>query len=200
MTTMRSIGSALALSALLAYTLAPSAAQAERNRGEKEHGKAANPFANIPVSGTSADGNTFAGTMNVQGFVTDELGRTKAIGVLFGAIADGRGAQHLIDNQVVTVPVAAGNAVGTFATGTVSAQQLTCPVLNLVLAPLDLNLLGLTVHLDQVVLDVAAVAGAGALLGNLLCAVTNLLSGGILGAVLSQLLNNLLGALAGAGI
>ena len=50
-------------------------------------------------------------------------------------------------------------------------------MLNLVLGPLDLNLLGLEVHLDKVVLDIIAVTGAGNLLGNLLCAVAGLLDG-----------------------
>jgi hypothetical protein len=68
--------------------------------------------------------------------------------------------------------------------------------LHLTLGPLDLNLLGLQVHLNQVVLDVTAVPGAGNLLGNLLCAVANLLNnpaaptGGLAG-----LLNGILGAL-----
>ena len=48
----------------------------------------------------------------------------------------------------------------------------------LTLGPLDLNLLGLMVHLDQVVLDITAQSGAGNLLGNLLCSVANLLNGG----------------------
>lgn len=39
------------------------------------------------------------------------------------------------------------------------------------LGPLDLNLLGLEIRLQQVVLDVVAVSGAG----NLLCAVAGLL-------------------------
>ena len=46
------------------------------------------------------------------------------------------------------------------------------------LGPLDLNLLGLEIHLQRVVLDIVAVAGAGNLLGNLLCAVAGLLDGG----------------------
>ena len=58
--------------------------------------------------------------------------------------------------------------------------------------PLDLNLLGLVVHLDQVVLNITAVPGAGNLLGNLLCSVANLLNSG---APLSTLLNNVVGLL-----
>ena len=37
----------------------------------------------------------------------------------------------------------------------------TCDILNLVLGPLDLNLRGLEIHLNQVVLDIVAVTGAG---------------------------------------
>jgi hypothetical protein len=60
-------------------------------------------------------------------------------------------------------------------------------VLNLVLGPLHLDILGLVVDLNQVVLKVIANSGAGALLGNLLCAVAGLLDGGPLGGLLTQL-------------
>jgi len=74
-----------------------------------------------------------------------------------------------------------------------------CPVLNLVLGPLNLNLLGLKVHLNRVVLNITAESGAGQLLGNLLCAVAGLLDGGPLSGVLTQLqglLNRILAILA----
>jgi hypothetical protein len=72
----------------------------------------------------------------------------------------------------------------------------SCQILNLVLGPLHLNLLGLVVNLNQVHLTITAVQGPGNLLGNLLCAIANLLNGGApdLGT-LSTLLNRLLGAL-----
>ena len=57
------------------------------------------------------------------------------------------------------------------------SAAVTCPILHLVLGPLNLNLLGLNVSLNQVVLDITAVPGAGNLLGNLLCSVSNLLNG-----------------------
>ena len=50
----------------------------------------------------------------------------------------------------------------------------TCTVLDLVLGPLDLNLLGLLVHLDQVHLTITADPTKG-LLGSLLCS----LAGGL---------------------
>ena len=61
-------------------------------------------------------------------------------------------------------------------------------ILHLSLGPVDLNLLGLQVHLDRVVLNIVAVSGAGQLLGNLLCAVAGLLDNG---GTLSQLLTRL---------
>jgi hypothetical protein len=63
---------------------------------------------------------------------------------------------------------------------------------------LDLNLLGLKVHLDRVVLDLTAISGPGNLLGNLLCAIAGLLDGTGTLAQLNQLLaqlNQLLGLL-----
>jgi hypothetical protein len=76
-----------------------------------------------------------------------------------------------------------------------------CDVLFLDLESLFLDVLGLTVDLDPVILDINAVPGAGNLLGNLLCAVAGLLDGGlsgllgglgglpILAAIIDQVLN-----------
>jgi len=69
--------------------------------------------------------------------------------------------------------------------------------LHLELGPLDLDLLGLVVHLDKVVLDITAQPGAGNLLGNLLCAIANLLNsnGGL--STIVNLLNQILAVLQG---
>lgn len=84
------------------------------------------------------------------------------------------------------------------AGGRVAETAAPCDILNLVLGPLDLNLLGLEIHLQRVVLDIVAVPGPGNLLGNLLCAVAGLLDGGPLAGLLGQLrtlLNQILGLL-----
>jgi len=60
-----------------------------------------------------------------------------------------------------------------------------CPVLNLSLGPIDLNLLGLVVQTSPICLDITAIPGGG-LLGDLLCSVANLLNGGL---NLSQILS-----------
>ncbi|MEU4197786.1 hypothetical protein AB0E69_38225 [Kribbella sp. NPDC026611] len=74
-------------------------------------------------------------------------------------------------------------------------EPTTCPILHLDLGPLDLNLLGLHVHLNEVVLNIEAIPGAGNLLGNLLCAIAGLLDGVDLGGILGDLLRNLVDAL-----
>jgi hypothetical protein len=76
-------------------------------------------------------------------------------------------------------------------------QQATCEVLTLVLGPLHLELLGLIVDLNQVVLEITA-DPSGGILGSLLCS----LAGGVPGlpGTLDQivaLLNQILALLAG---
>ena len=68
----------------------------------------------------------------------------------------------------------------------------TCQILDLTLGPLDLNLLGLMVHLDQVHLNITAQSGPGNLLGNLLCGVAHLLDSNGSTTGLAAFLNNLL--------
>jgi hypothetical protein len=69
----------------------------------------------------------------------------------------------------------------------------TCNILNLALGPLDLNLLGLQVELDDceggpVTVDITAERGPGKLLGNLLCGLAGLLDDGAdLGGILKNL-------------
>ena len=57
----------------------------------------------------------------------------------------------------------------------VAIALVTCPILSLSLGPLDLNLLGLVIHLDEVSTSPSTRGRAGNLLGNLLCAVAGLL-------------------------
>jgi hypothetical protein len=66
-------------------------------------------------------------------------------------------------------------------------QAGACPILDLRLGPIDLNLLGLQVDTSAICLAVTAYEGGG-LLGDLLCNVANLLQGGaLLGDVLTSL-------------
>lgn len=68
--------------------------------------------------------------------------------------------------------------------------QPTCPILTLDIGEINLNLLGLVVNLQPVHLTITAVSGSGNLLGNLLCALANLLNGS--GGGLATQIQNLL--------
>ena len=72
----------------------------------------------------------------------------------------------------------------------------SCPILHLTLGPLTLNLLGLVISIpNPVVVDITAVPGPGNLLGNLLCAIANLLNPPNALQALINALNQLLASL-----
>ena len=127
---------------------------------------------------------TFTGTFTVTRFVVRQ-GQLFARGTLQGvctAIDPVAGTVTQTVNQVVLLPVTPGNA--------------TCEILELTLGPLDLDLLGLVIELDQVHLVITAEQGPGNLLGNLLCAVANLLNpGNATNQALARLLNQILAIL-----
>jgi hypothetical protein len=188
------------------------------------------PFVGIPMTGTSRAG-AFTGTFSIDHFVAKN-GRVFAVGVLQGTLAGqtinqpgveipvrgqrgeggedssgpGRGGDDIrggFGGFGALTPESVRPASSRNSAPVIPAQA-ACPILNLVLGPLDLHLLGLTVHLDQVVLDVNAQPGQGQLLGNLLCAVANLLNGinfnGLLSGAIANLLNSITAALAGLGL
>jgi len=141
---------------------------------------AASPLT-APVTGTIANaGGTFAGTLTLTRFAVQN-GQLVAIGTLTGTLTDAVGTVIGSVNSPVTLPV--------------TAIAGSCPILHLELGPLDLNLLGLMVHLDKVVLDITAQSGPGNLLGNLLCAVAHLLDGGANVNSIANLLNQILARL-----
>jgi hypothetical protein len=146
---------------------------------------AADPTA-VPVTGTLSDGSgAVLGTFDVQQFVSRD-GVMQAVGTFTGTVTGPDGATTQ-GTQGMAVPVDLAQSVG------------SCQILDLVLGPLDLDLLGLQVHLDTVHLNITAQSGPGNLVGNLLCAVAGLLDGGLaLSTVLGQiaaLLNQLLAIL-----
>jgi len=71
----------------------------------------------------------------------------------------------------------------------------TCDILSLVLGPLHLDLLGLVVDLNRVVLNITGQTGAGNLLGNLLCGLVGILDGGVTLTRFLSVLNELLAAI-----
>jgi len=133
----------------------------------------------IPVTGTTSKGGKFTGNFAISQFqvVNNQI---VAVGTLTG-----------------TVQNAVGNIIGTVLKTVqmlVTIKAASCDILHLELGPLDLDLLGLVVHLDRVVLDIDA-DPTGGLLGALLCAVANLLDVGGPLADIVGLLNQILALL-----
>ncbi len=146
------------------------------------------------IVGTTANGRTVSGYFTPLKFMKRD-GKVKTRGLINGVVHNRDGSTRTFA-AMRTLRVKSIN--GTPATARTSAKALaTCDILHLQLAPLDLDLLGLQVHLDRVVLDIVAQTGAGNLLGNLLCAVTGLLDGGLSGQLgrLTYLLNQILARL-----
>jgi hypothetical protein len=113
---------------------------------------------NIPVTGT-ADGGTFAGRVSITQ-LSFEAGQLVASGVVRGDAAGQRINEEFSDVPMV---LQEGGTPG------------VCDILFLDLGPLSLDLLGLTIDLSQIILDINAVPGPGNLLGNLPCALVGLL-------------------------
>ena len=171
----------------------------------------------VPVTGTVTNTfggtvGTFSGAYNVQS-VSSVAGEPVAIAFLTGTIRDARTGFPRPVVRTVTAPLDAttGAPSGAAAERTFAAVAESCPILDLSIGAVDLNLLGLVVHLDPVHLNITAESGDGALLGNLLCTVAHLLDpdgtgggglgdlGGLLDTVLG-LLNQILGGLGLGGL
>lgn len=146
------------------------------------------------LSGTSDSGATFAGSLYVKKFLVAN-GEVVLLGKIVGTLTDGDTTKKV--TRGVQLPVTDISVSGD-GTGEVGAAA-TCDILTLSLGPLDLDLLGLVIHLDPINLTIDAESGNGNLLGNLLCSVSDLLNGGgIVAGILDDLaglLNDILGAL-----
>lgn len=169
---------------LMGGGLIGGAAMAVGLKGAAAAPKPSGGVADFPVEFVS-DAGSFLGTFNVTQFLVQQ-GQVVAVGTLTGTVTNLLTGVTQSITQALTLPLL-GSTTG------------TCEILHLELGPLDLDLLGLVIHLDKVVLDITAESGPGNLLGNLLCAVAGLLdgNGGALGR-LANLLNQILGALGGA--
>jgi hypothetical protein len=154
----------------------------------------------------------FAGTMRVTKFGYDEAAQKLMVtGILNGTATyvDGTTPPVNIVDQLVTTTATLKKGAETASMSTASPYQFassvyhftaTCGILLLDLGPLHLDLLGLVVDLNEVILSITGETGAGNLLGNLLCAITGLLDGaGALAGILNLIdsINNLLGSIGG---
>lgn len=141
------------------------------------------------ITGT-INGIAFTGDYRISKFIT-ENDVLYAVGTLTNISGvDLPAAVSDLAGQIIKLPVEFPQA-NTRADASAAAVG-SCDILFLQLGPLDLDLLGLQVHLDQVLLNIDAATGSGNLLGNLLCAITGLLDGVGSLVVISQLLNQII--------
>lgn len=157
----------------------------------------------VTGNGTSSTGVPvdFTGNFAVDHFEVAN-GALQAVGKLTGTVT-AAGAQTQVPERDVTLPVKSINGKALPGASAAAdpaadgndlqiAQVASCDILNLVLGPLHLDLLGLVVDLNQVVLNITGQQGAGNLLGNLLCAVAGLLDRNGTLTIITNLLNSIL--------
>lgn len=157
-------------STMLAFTAAPPAAA-----------QVTDPNA-IPIVKTFP-GGSFVGTFDIDRFVA-RRGQVIAVGDLTGTLTNNGVVSQI--SQTLRIPVTNFD---------VTQQQGVCEVLELTLGPLDLNLLGLIVHLDEVHLLITA-DPEGGLLGQLLCSLAGGVgTGNTAAGAIARLLNQILGLL-----
>ena len=177
----------------------PSLSRGEGAGAARNADQRAALLTNVPVAGTLVGGGTFTGTMTATKITIDQATRQLTLtGVVNGTAIKGTGEVVDVVSQTFTTALSINRPGTAAATSLIQpAAQASCGILDLVLGPLHLDLLGLVVDLNQVVLDITAVTGAGNLLGNLLCAVVGLLD--IPGAIaaITHILDNINNILSG---
>jgi hypothetical protein len=184
---------ALAMSVGLAsFTVSTASAAETTSRsvvGKSDLGKISSE-----VVGRTSEGDRVTGSFTPIKTVNRD-GALYMKGFLEGRIKDAGPDTKFSGVKLIPVKKINGQSL---TNGKLASSAAACDILNLVLGPLDLNILGLRIQLNRVVLDITAVPGAGNLLGNLLCAVVGLLDGSPLAGLLGQLrtlLNQILGLL-----
>jgi len=192
----RSLLRAGAVAGALAMTGLPTMALADKDdKDEKDAAKKIRKAHQFDVSGATAGGAKFTGKLRIMKFevVQGAPNKLMANGHLSGKFRNLAGEViATLDEAAFTTEVKAINPSGGAARASgVTAQAIPppegCTILHLVLSPLQLNLLGLFLTIvDTITLDLTAVPGGG-LLGDLLCAVTNLLANLDLAALLGNL-------------
>jgi hypothetical protein len=135
----------------------------------------------VTEAGETVDG-TLTGVLTLTRFRASG-GQLNVTGTLVGACSGVNAAGETVSQLINTTVTGAVTATG------------TCQILNLVIGPIHLDLLGLVVDTNQIEIDITAESGPGNLLGNLLCAVANLLNSSGSNTALANLLNQILAIL-----
>jgi hypothetical protein len=172
----------------------------------------------LPVSGTAASGGSFSGTVALSRFET-RGNQIVAIGFLSGTVSHKSRTlgTALVGEVLIPVTVRAGGvstvkapaptqpqlrrvvfSTATTAPNTRLVQAEPCPVVDMVLGPFTVNVLGVDVAIQPI--DVQLEGQRGTPLGDLVCQVNELIGNvaGLVGVV-NGILNLLIGLLGGLG-
>ena len=159
----------------------------EARAASKDIGPLNNQLTGIPMK-ASKRGRKFSGKLDVIRF-EERSGSIVAIAQLTGKVDKKQGNGKKRISQQIEVPVQVSRE-----TAEVQAQ-VVCEILNLVLGPIDLNILGLRLQVNTIRIRLSA-NSQGGLLGSLLCGLLGPLNLGALGSIVN-LLNQILGQLGG---
>jgi hypothetical protein len=133
------------------------------NKGDRTNIGPFKTLTGIPLS-AHEQGKNFKGTLDIDRFeVQDDA--IVAIGTITGKVT-GKGNGNKPVSEEVVLPVELGTPTAAEAGG-VQAQAV-CDILDLVLGPIDLTLLGLRLQVNQIHIQLTG-DSTGGLLGSLLC-------------------------------
>ena len=148
------------------------------------------------VKGTLSGGGTFDGSVLIEKIVPEGLNskQVRVVGKITGNAITPDGTVQKISDEPFSTPATLTSDGATSA----SAAQNVCSILHLDLGPINLNVLGLMLTTNEIVINLTAIQNGG-LLGNLLCSLANALANGThlkaILAHLNHLLNTILATL-----
>ena len=188
---LRLLGVGVAGTAVSAVGL--NEALAKKNNNGGGNATFENQLSNLPVRGQGQKG-TFKGSVTITEFRQGGSTGIEAVGQLTGKVTgdakktgkDSKKTKNVNEQVVFPVTVTSGGTAGV-------QSQAVCEILNLVLGPIDLNLLGLRLRTNTIRIRLTA-DSQGGLLGSLLCGLLGPIDLGNLGTLVG-LLNQILAAL-----
>jgi hypothetical protein len=153
----------------------------------------------VDTSAICLDITAVPGSGNLLGNLLAGVANSLNSGTSLGSILSGLGSDL---NTLETGLTGILNGGLGAATGPSAVQSSSTNILHLALGPVDLNLLGLDVHLDNcangpVTVDVSAQGGPGNLLGNLLGGLSHLLDSSAANPALVNKLDKIAGEILG---
>ena len=150
------------------------------------------PLTGTVVAGATVAGGTFTGSFSISSF-ENRGGTIFAVGMVSGVVSGANVRSGITGPLALEVTPTSGPALATRSA--ITAQATPCDVLHLAFGGTTLDLLGLSVALSPVTLDITGQAGP---LGELVCqAVATLGNVAALVGLLNQILGLLTGLLGG---